>query len=468
MIAFPASLLRAGVFFLISSINDIYDFNIKPLNILLITVVINIIFEPYIIYQIGFQYSVISVAGLIYMSEYLNQGNYLSKLFKTTLIAQVFSLPITLANYFEINLLSLITNLIFVPLITILVYPLAIIIIFLPVLNSILALIVTLCDSLNNLFAQIKWLTISIPFTSIIWSLIYYGLLILWLKIQHKVFIGLLLFELLIIKYHYNFDNHYYVYYFDVKQGDSSLIITPYQKQVILIDTGGITTFEQESWQIKNKKYQISDNIIRFMKSRNINKIDILITSHGDYDHMGEAINLVNNFQVANVIFNVSDYNKLELELIKILEEKNIPFNQNIESLRIGNDKVNFLNTKDYDNENENSNVLYLNIANKKLLFMGDAGVKREQDIIKYYNIKQIDFLKVGHHGSNTSSSKEFIDTITPKHCIISVGANNRYGHPKNSVLKLLKSCNIYRTDLSGSIELKLINSNFEVKIYSP
>lgn len=183
---------------------------------------------------------------------------------------------------------------------------------------------------------------------------------------------------------------------------------------------------------------------------------------------MGEAINLVNNFQVANVIFNVSDYNKLELELIKILEEKNIPFNQNIESLRIGNDKVNFLNTKDYDNENENSNVLYLNIANKKLLFMGDAGVKREQDIIKYYNIKQIDFLKVGHHGSNTSSSKEFIDTITPKHCIISVGANNRYGHPKNSVLKLLKSCNIYRTDLSGSIELKLINSNFEVKIYSP
>ena len=99
---------------------------------------------------------------------------------------------------------------------------------------------------------------------------------------------------------------------------------------------------------------------------------------------------------------------------------------------------------------------------------MGDAGVERERDILKKYNLGNIDFLKVGHHGSNTSSSKEFIKSINPKYSLISVGKNNRYGHPKEEVLEVLKNSKIYRTDLDGSIEIKLNKSNYKIRTCSP
>jgi len=81
-----------------------------------------------------------------------------------------------------------------------------------------------------------------------------------------------------------------------------------------------------------------------------------------------------------------------------------------------------FLDTSGYNNENDNSNVIYLDYHNYKFLFMGDVGVEVEENIIKKYNLKDIDFLKVGYHESNTSSSQDFINIINPKYCLISVG----------------------------------------------
>ncbi|HHW69148.1 MAG TPA: hypothetical protein GX747_02250, partial [Tenericutes bacterium] len=130
--------------------------------------------------------------------------------------------------------------------------------------------------------------------------------------------------------------------------------------------------------------------------------------------------------------------------------------------------KLYFLNTKEYNNENDNSNVIYLNYNNYKFLFMGDAGVEKEKDILEKYNLNDIDFLKIGHHGSNTSSSELFINSINPKYSLISVGKNNRYGHPKDSVLDILKNSKIYRTDLDGSIEIKLNKSGYKIKTYPP
>ena len=89
-----------------------------------------------------------------------------------------------------------------------------------------------------------------------------------------------------------------------------------------------------------------------------------------------------------------------------------------------------FLNNKDYRNENDNSSVIYTELDGYKFMFMGDAGVEKEKDILEKYNLSNIDVLKVGHHGSGTSSSKEFIKEIKPKYGVISVGKNNRYGHP--------------------------------------
>ena len=202
----------------------------------------------------------------------------------------------------------------------------------------------------------------------------------------------------------------------------------------------------------------------------NCNKIYMRkrMSPHGDYAHMGEAINLVNKFKVENVIFNCGPYNVLEQELIKVLDKKKIKYLKGLQEIKLDNYKLEFLNTSEYDNENDNSNVIYLNYNDYKFLFMGDAGIDREKDILKKYVLKDIDFLKVGHHGSNTSSSKIFINNIKPKYAIISVGKNNRYGHPKSSVLDTLSNSKIYRTDLDGSILIRFNKNGYKIRTCNP
>ena len=188
------------------------------------------------------------------------------------------------------------------------------------------------------------------------------------------------------------------------------------------------------------------------------------MSPHGDFDHMGEAINLVNNFKVDKVIFNCGPYNNLEQELIKVLDKKKIKYYSCINKL----DNLYFLQTKEYDNENDNSNVIYTELNGYKFMFMGDASVTTEEEILNKYNISNIDVLKVGHHGSKTSSSKEFIDEINPKYSIISVGKNNRYGHPNKEVLDNLKNSKIYRTDQDGSIMIKIKNNKLNIETCVP
>ncbi len=183
---------------------------------------------------------------------------------------------------------------------------------------------------------------------------------------------------------------------------------------------------------------------------------------------MGEAINLVNNFKVEKVIFNCGPYNELEKNLINVLDRKKISYYSYIKELNIDNNKLYFLNNKDYGNENDNSSVIYTELNNYKFLFMGDAGVKVEEDLISKYNFQDIDVLKVGHHGSKTSSNKEFINEINPKYSIISVGKNNRYGHPNKEVLEILEESKIYRTDEDGNIMFKIKNNKLEVGTCSP
>ena len=183
---------------------------------------------------------------------------------------------------------------------------------------------------------------------------------------------------------------------------------------------------------------------------------------------MGEAIKLVENFKVKTVIFNCGTFNDLEQELIKVLENKKIRYYSCIKELNISDNRLYFLNNKDYGNENDNSSVIYTKINNHKFLFMGDARVEVEEDLIEKYNLQDIDVLKVGHHGSKTSSSQSFIDEINPKYSIISVGKNNRYGHPNSDVLDNLKYSQIYRTDIDGSVMFKIKNDKLKIEICAP
>ena len=284
--------------------------------------------------------------------------------------------------------------------------------------------------------------------------IIYYVLLYVFVK-KKKFLVFFVYICFLFLRF--NFNKNDYIYFLDVSQGDSSLILS--NNKSILIDTGGKVSYEKEEWRKRNNEYNLMiSSLIPFFKSIGLKRIDYLILTHGDYDHMGEAINLVNNFNVEKVIFNCGEFNDLEQDLIEVLKKKKIPYYSCIKKLNIDKNKLYFLNNGDYGNENDNSSVIYTELNNHKFLFMGDAGVDVEEVLIEKYNLQDIDVLKVGHHGSKTSSSKTFIDVINPKYSIISVGENNRYGHPNKEVLNVLENSKIYRTDKQGSIMIKIDN----------
>jgi len=99
---------------------------------------------------------------------------------------------------------------------------------------------------------------------------------------------------------------------------------------------------------------------------------------------------------------------------------------------------------------------------------MGDASITTEKEILNKYNLPKVDVLKVGHHSSKTSGSKEFIDEINPGYCVISVGKNNKYGHPNKEVLNNLNDSKMYRTDMDGSIILKIKNNKLKIDTCTP
>jgi competence protein ComEC len=254
-------------------------------------------------------------------------------------------------------------------------------------------------------------------------------------------------------------DNTLKVTVIDVGQGDSIFIKLPNNQGNLLIDTGGIISYDTEKWKKRKNNYSITQSkTIPYLKSLGLNHLDYLILTHGDADHMGESINLINKFKINNVIFNKGEYNKLETNLINVLKSKKISYYKSKDILNINNYKFYFLNSQIYNDENSNSNIIYFKYNNYSFIFMGDATREVEEKIINDYHLENITFLKVGHHGSNTSTSSNFIKNINPKISLISVGENNRYGHPKEEVLTILKNTKIYRTDLEGSILIKIKN----------
>ena len=449
---FSASILRTIIFFIILKLNKKLDLNISTKNALLITLSIIMIYNPLIVFDIGFQYSGLVTFGLIVSTKYYKK-NYFYNLFITSFIALLFSVPITLYNNYELNLLSILNNLINVPLITFVIYPLSLLTFLLKFLEPIYNLTINLLEFINNI-SSIFSLNIIVPKVHIIFYLIYYLLIYLYIESNNKKYILIACLYLLSFKLKPFIDRNNYVYYLDVGQGDSSLII--YNDNVVMNDTGGTSN------------YNVSSGCIKLLKSLGYSHIDYLILTHGDFDHMGDSIYLINNYKVKNVVLNNDSFNELETNLIKELKKKKIKYYQNVEKIPISNNIITILNTEEYDNENDNSNVIYIELNNYKFMFMGDAGVDKEKDILERHNISNIDVLKVGHHGSKTSSSKSFINKINPKYSIISVGKNNRYGHPNKEVLNNLDHSKIYRTDEDGSIMFKIKNNKLKIETCSP
>ena len=445
-----ASIYRSLLLFIFIMLNKKLDLRINTVNVLLLVVCTLLIFNPLIIYDMGFLYSVSVSLGLILFNKYMKK-NYFVNMFLTSFTAFLFSLPITLYYNYEINLMQIINNVIIVPLVSILIYPLTILTFIFSFLEPILNVLISILKFISTHLIMIN---IIVPKVSLIFYFVYYIFLFMFLKTNRNMFILLIIIYTLCIKVKPLIDFNTYVYFLDVGQGDSSIIYNKHK--VMLIDTGG------------KDNIKVSDNTIKFLKSAGKSKIDYLVLTHGDYDHMGDAINIIENFKVDKVIFNCGESNNLEKELIKVLEKKNIKYYSCIKKLNIDNSKLYFLQTKEYDNENDNSNVIYTELNGYKFMFMGDAGIDKEKDILDKYNISDINVLKVGHHGSKTSSDKNFINEMDPIYSVISVGKNNRYGHPNKEVLNNLDGSRIYRTDQDGSIMFKIKKNKLRIETYSP
>ncbi len=455
---YSISVLRCVSFIILNKINTNFNLRIKPHYILCFLCFLFLFINPFLIYNIGFLFSfVITFFIIISKNLLMKYKNYFVKLLVMSTICFFASIPILANSFFEINFFSILCNFIVIPIVTVFLFPFSILTFLIPFFDPLLLFFVQIFETLIFYLSQIKILTLTTGKINFIICIIYYLILYFSLVKNFKFIIFLLVLLFL------NINLRFFIFspeiiFFDVGQGDSSLIILPKGK-AILVDTGG--NIFSDSSIAKN-------TLIPYLKSRGIKKVESLVLTHGDYDHMGEAINLVNGFEIENVVFNVGEYNDLELELIKELRKRKIAYYQNVRNLKFGKYELYFLNTKNYNNENDNSNVLYFEINNYKFLFMGDSGINREKDIIDKYNLVGIDFIKIGHHGSNTSSSKFFIDNLKPKNCLISVGKNNRYGHPKDSVLEILDNyCSIYRTDLNGSIKIRLKSNKYQIKTIS-
>ena len=461
---FSMSVLRSSIFTILIIINKLLKLNIKNKNLLILTLFIVSLNNPKNILNIGLQFSVLITFYLITYNKLINnQKTYLKKTLIISYISTLVSLPILVNNFYQINTLSIIYNLFFVPYVSFVLLPFTLITYFFPVLDNMLKILIDINENLSLLVSNINFSNLIIKKLSIPFIIIYYILITInFIKMQknnNKFNLIILIFIIFLSLRAVNSDK---IIFIDVDQGDSTLITI--NNKTTLIDTGGNIDYHNKEY-----KYQIAKNkILPFMKSIGIKKVDYLILTHGDYDHMGEAINLVNNFKVEKVIFNCGEFNELEKELIKVLDKKKIKYYSCIKELNIDDNKLYFLQTKEYDNENDNSSIIYTQLNNHKFLFMGDAGVEVEEDLIKKYNLQNIDVLKVGHHGSKTSSGKKFINEINPKYSIISVGKNNRYGHPNKEVINVLENSKIYRTDKDGSIMFKLKNDKLRIETCSP
>ncbi|MEG1149846.1 MAG: DNA internalization-related competence protein ComEC/Rec2 [Bacilli bacterium] len=454
---FAAAILRAILFYILLNIKKIFNLRINNFKLLLITAFILIIINPFIIYDVGFIYSFVITGGIILNSKYI-KGNYVKRLLLLSVISFLYSLPITALLNYEINITSIIANLIFVPFVSVIVYPVSLITYIVPFVHPIFTFLISILEFLNHIFVKFSIL-INIPKMPIILIILYYILLLLLIKYKKNVvgLIGIIVISKMLPK----LDSNYYVYYLDVGQGDSSVIVSPYKKEIVMIDTGGKLEFSIKAWQKSTKKFNISDNSIKFLKSIGITKLDYLILSHGDEDHAGEANNIKKHLKVKNIVLNKGEYNKLEKTIIN----KNVTDEYNLKTM-----KIKSLSKKMYDNENDNSTVNLVSINKFNLLFLGDAPKMVEEDIFESIKNQNIDFIKLGHHGSKTSTSELLVSGIKSKLNIISSGRNNRYNHPSKETITLLNKYKrkYLNTQTSGTIILKIKNNKYSIKEIKP
>ena len=238
--------------------------------------------------------------------------------------------------------------------------------------------------------------------------------------------------------------------YIDVGQADSILLRN--KDKTMLIDAG---TNEQ------------GKNVVSYSKEEGISKIDYLIGTHPHEDHIGGLDDVINNFDIGKIYMpKRQTTTKTFKDVLSAIKNKNLTITQpkKGEIIDLGQAKCEFMTEPIIDDDNINLSSLTLRVefGNNSFLFMGDAEKQNEKTI----TWPKTDVLKVGHHGSDTSSSKEFLEQVNPKYAIIMVGEGNTYKLPKQPIIDRIEKqgSKIYRTDKNGNIKIISDGNNLEIK----
>ncbi|MFP3919146.1 DNA internalization-related competence protein ComEC/Rec2 [Lysinibacillus telephonicus] len=452
---------------------------------LAISFILFIIIEPWSVYQIGFQLSYLATAALIYSSRLIRYySSWIVQSFFITFVCQLLVYPLLLLHFFELSISSLVVNIFFVPLFSFVILPINIILLVVSFFPGALPEFMFSCyEPIRTLLTKCINLLQDIPYQmwnpgkpSIVSMLIAYGSVFAtfyYLDIRAKLvkILSVLLIPMCILHFSTKVHEELIISFINVGQGDCIVIELPYRKAVYMIDTGGLLRFEQEKWKQSDSPYEIGrDIVVPFLKGKGIQKIDKLILTHADADHVEGAEEILQEINVEEIHLSPNSYYKEVMnDLVHDALKKNISIQEQIANNAWAEAGISFQYLWPVDTQYEGNNdslVLYVAMGEFKALFMGDVEHEGEEEILrKYPSLTNIDLLKAGHHGSKTSSSEQFVNQMKPVLTIFSAGENNRYGHPHEEVVSRFQSLGLrtFTTGKVGTIEVKVKGDKLEV-----
>nr|WP_248680325.1 DNA internalization-related competence protein ComEC/Rec2 [Staphylococcus chromogenes] len=406
--------------------------------------------------------------------KWLSKQNLYLVLWKTTLVSFYGTLSISYHHFNEIQWQSIITNIVFVPLYSFIIIPFAFLTIPMYLISP--HIIENISILPNTLFQfQEALLQMFQPLTKFHWVIANYGepgfLMITFCSFISMLLLNLkkyryyLIFTVIAIFFSIVFKPSFTdeMILIDVGQGDAILFKSRTHK-TLLIDTGG---------QLPHLKQRSNFNITErklypTLKSKGITQIDYLLITHDHADHMGELKELADKVTIKNIIINPHHFNRdLLHEVIDITKSEQAILHSAFElkTLKLDEFQFQFLNAtiKNSENPNEHSIITLANIYNNRILLMGDATVANEDLLRQKYNIPKINILKVGHHGSKTSTSENFLATIRPEIALISSGKNNMYRLPHPEILERLSKQDIatYNTAENQNLTIQFTSENY-------
>lgn len=438
-----------------------------------------VMWDAKIIYQIGFQLSFLAAFAIIFSARYLIRlTKWYSISLWITIACQLIVSPLLLYHFYEISLSSFVMNLIFVPLFSYVILP----------INLLLIVLTFAPTAIFNLFIQLyepcrTLLTTAILFLQAqpyqmwnpgrpltITAMFLMGSVLLFFYAferakGRKTAIILLFTVCLVLNIQPTRHNELRITFISVGQGDCTLIELPNRQAVYMIDSGGMLRFQKEEWTKSPNDYEVGRQVIvPYLKGKGITKIDKLILTHGDADHVEGAEEVMQEVAVKEIhITPQSGEEKVMEEVIGESKKRNIPILEKMagEQWRQGGLQVEYVMPNDLSYEgNNDSLVLVLSFEGYKIIIPGDLEKGGESELVKTapQSIGNSTILKAGHHGSKTSTSEEFLSVVSPKLVIYSTGENNRYNHPATEVVERVEEAGIpsMNTAEIGTIEVKI------------